>query len=326
LRKLLKVHSASSHYFSSTLIPCCVSLLDFLSSFIAADLATANARIASLEAELSASQKAYDVAAAAKASAEKSQRSTLGKAKKAEKALADANKEHAQREQAVTERLRTMSASAKSKCFVLSFILTPIVLFILADTFLSLFSFVLLCCAGFTGVSSSSLQPDDDPLLTTVNLLEANWISIQETFELVSRILSRQFVGLWPKKKAEVPKDNLDKLAKAFDTTEDPTLQLKGLSLKRGAEGAIALSFAHGADFDWEKVSSPHDRTRDEMKAFFEKAKKLAPALAAIISPSAASTASTAPAPATEELAPPSTFDEGFVMPSSSTEQNAEVA
>jgi hypothetical protein len=40
---------------------------------------------------------------------------------------------------------------------------------------------------------------------------------------------------LWPKKKAEVPKDNLGKLAKAFDTIEDPTLQLKGLSLKRGA-------------------------------------------------------------------------------------------
>jgi hypothetical protein len=68
------------------------------------------------------------------------------------------------------------------------------------------------------------LQPGDDPLLTTVNLLEANWISIQETFELVSRLLSRLFVGLWPKKKVEVPKDNLKKLATAFDTIEDPTL------------------------------------------------------------------------------------------------------
>jgi hypothetical protein len=82
----------------------------------------------------------------------------------------------------------------------------------------------------------------------------------------------------------------LGKLAKAFDTTEEPTLQLKGLSLKRGAEGAIALSYTHGADFDWEKVKSLHGRTCDEMKAFFEKAKKLAPALAAIISPTAAAT------------------------------------
>jgi hypothetical protein len=95
------------------LISCC--LFDFLSSFVVATLVTANARIASLEAELSASQKAYDVATAAKASAEKSQKSALRKAKKAEKALADANKEHSQREQAVTERLRTMSAAAKGK-------------------------------------------------------------------------------------------------------------------------------------------------------------------------------------------------------------------
>jgi hypothetical protein len=80
-----------------------------------ATLATANARIASLEAELSASWKAYDVATAAKASAEKSQKSALAKAKKMGKALADANKEHSQREQAVTERLLTMSAAAGGK-------------------------------------------------------------------------------------------------------------------------------------------------------------------------------------------------------------------
>jgi hypothetical protein len=61
------------------------------------------------------------------------------------------------------------------------------------------------------------------------------------------------------------------------------------------------------------------------MRAFFEKAKKLAPALVAIISLSAASAASTAP-PAAEDPAPPSTAGEEFVMPSSATEQNAEVA
>jgi hypothetical protein len=36
----------------------------------------------------------------------------LAKAKKAEKALTDANKEHLQREQAVAERLNMMSATA----------------------------------------------------------------------------------------------------------------------------------------------------------------------------------------------------------------------
>jgi hypothetical protein len=90
-------------------------LSDSLSRAFAAALATANARIASLEAELKASQKAYDAATSAKAIAEKLQKSTLAKAKKAEKALADVNKEHAQREQAVVERLHTMSTAAESK-------------------------------------------------------------------------------------------------------------------------------------------------------------------------------------------------------------------
>jgi hypothetical protein len=54
----------------------------------------ANARIASLEAKLNASRKAFDATTAAKATADKSQKLALAKAKKAEKALADADKEH----------------------------------------------------------------------------------------------------------------------------------------------------------------------------------------------------------------------------------------
>jgi hypothetical protein len=73
-------------------------------------LEAANARISSLEAELEASRKAWDAATAAKGIAEKSTKSALARAKKAEKALFDANKEHLQREQAVIERLNKMSA------------------------------------------------------------------------------------------------------------------------------------------------------------------------------------------------------------------------
>jgi CHASE3 domain sensor protein len=87
--------------------------LTFFSLFRAADaLATANAHIASLEAELEASQKAWDVAAAAKATAEKSAKAAMAKAKKAEKALADANQGRIQREEAITDRLDQISALA----------------------------------------------------------------------------------------------------------------------------------------------------------------------------------------------------------------------
>jgi hypothetical protein len=170
------------------------------------------------------------------------------------------------------------------------------------------------------------LPTDDDPLMDAVNLLEANWISIQETFELVSRVLSRLFTLLWPKKKAAMPKENLTELAKSFDTVEEPTLHFKALSIKRGAEGAIALSLAHGTDFDWGKVSSPHGHSRDGMKVFFEKAKKLAPALLNTISPSAASAVPTATPAVAEDPVPPSTSREDVVAPSSATEHNAEVA
>jgi hypothetical protein len=40
------------------------------------------------------------------------------------------------------------------------------------------------------------------------------------------------FIRLWPKQKAEAPSNDLKKLAEAFDTTNNPILQLKGLSLK----------------------------------------------------------------------------------------------
>jgi hypothetical protein len=137
------------------------------------------------------------------------------------------------------------------------------------------------------------------------------------------------FVGLWPKQKAEVPQNDVKKLAQAFNTTEDPVLQMKGLSLKRGAEGAIAFSYAHGAELDWEKIGSSHGCTRSELKAFFEKAKKFSPTIVAMISPSVASAASPVPAPsipATHDSAPPPTTGAASATPSSATERDAEVA
>jgi hypothetical protein len=60
--------------------------------------------------------------------------------------------------------------------------------------------------------------------MAAVSLLEANWISVQEIFELVNHVLTRIFVGLWPKQKAEVPSHDVRKIIQAFDTTDDPIL------------------------------------------------------------------------------------------------------
>jgi hypothetical protein len=146
--------------------------------------------------------------------------------------------------------------------------------------------FCFLGFAEYTEVSALALQPDDNPLLAAVSLLEANWISVQEIFELVNRVVTQIFVGLWPKQKGKVLP--LKSLAKAFDAPDDPILTMKGLSLKRGVEGAIAFSDAHGEEVNWEKVSSSPGRPHSELKAFFEKAKKYAPGIVSMISPSAA--------------------------------------
>jgi hypothetical protein len=79
-------------------------------------------------------------------------------------------------------------------------------------------------------------------------------------------------------------------------------------------------------NFDWEKVSSPHGHTRDEMKVFFEKAKKLALALLTTISPSAASAVPAAPPPAARDSVPLSASGEELAAPPSSSEHNAELA
>jgi hypothetical protein len=196
---------------------------------------------------------------------------------------------------------------------------------------LLMYSFSAICYflgfAEYSKVSASTLQPDKDPLLAVVSLLEANWISIREIFELVNRVLTWIFVGLWPKKKANVP--DLKNLANAFDTGDDPILTMKGLSLKRGAEGAIAFAYAHGEEVNWEKVSSSPSRPHLELKAFFEKAKKYAPGIMSMISPLAASVTGTMPISltlATSGSVPPPDAGAASVTPTSATDREAEVA
>jgi hypothetical protein len=165
--------------------------------------------------------------------------------------------------------------------------------------------------------------------MAAINLLESNWISIQEIFKLASRVLTRIFVGLWPKQKVDVPTADLKKLATAFNTPEDPILLMKSRSMKRGVEGAIAITYAHGEEVNWEKVSSSRNRPLSELRGFFEKAKKYAPGIMSIISPSAASSTSATPVsstPATSGSMPPPNTGATSSAPTSAAVPDAEVA
>jgi hypothetical protein len=115
----------------------------------------------------------------------------------------------------------------------------------------------LFLLAEKIGVSLVPLQPvDEDPLMSAVNFLELHLIFVQEVLELTRHVLSWIFIGLWPKKKADMPTDDLKKLAAVFNTPEDPILSMKSRSVKRGAEGAIALAYSHSEEVNWEKISS----------------------------------------------------------------------
>jgi hypothetical protein len=104
-------------------------------------LLTANARIASLEAELEASRKAWDVATAAKVATEKSAKSAAAKVKKVEKALADVDQGRVQREQAITNRLNQISALASGKYRAILFLATCSFFYLLIISCLCLLCF-----------------------------------------------------------------------------------------------------------------------------------------------------------------------------------------
>jgi hypothetical protein len=141
-------------------------------------------------------------------------------------------------------------------------------------------------------------------------------------------VLTRFFVGLWPKKKDGMLATDLKKLAAVFDTVEDPVLLMKGRSVKRGAEGAIALAYSHGKEVNWQKVSSSRGRPLSKLQGFFEKAKKYAPGIVSIITPSAASSTSTPipSTPASSGSMPPPNAGATSSAPTSAADPDDEVA
>jgi hypothetical protein len=151
---------------------------------------------------------------------------------------------------------------------------------------------------------------------------------VQEILVLTRRVLTWIFVGLWQKKRADMPADDLKKLAATFDTVEDPVLAMKGRSVKRGVEGAIALALSHGEEVNWEKVSSSRARPISELLGFFEKAKKYVPGIVSTITPSATSVTSTSTSltPAASASMPLPSTSANDSAPSATPEPAAKVA
>jgi hypothetical protein len=107
-------------------------------------LAAANARISALEAELNATREAWEGANATKVATKKVAKSAETKAKKAEKALSDADQKRVQRKQAIAERLDKISVLVGSKCCVCLFWLLAQIC--IADIFVCFLWLVSLWC------------------------------------------------------------------------------------------------------------------------------------------------------------------------------------
>jgi hypothetical protein len=133
-------------------------------------------------------------------------------------------------EQSIAERLDKISVLVGSKCHI-----TPLE-YLLVLSFVDVCLLTCLCFCGTTekiGESWKLCQPyTEDPLLAAVDLLESNWKLVQNVLQLNRNMIICMFVGFWPKKRKEMPGDNLRKLLEAFETADDPVLALKHTSVK----------------------------------------------------------------------------------------------
>jgi hypothetical protein len=160
-----------------------------------------------------------------------------------------------------------------------------------------------MCLLVFVCVSMVQQRKLENLLLAAVDVLESNWKLVQNMLQLTHHVLIRMFVGFWPKKRDEMPGDNLRKLVAAFNTIEDPVRAMKHISVKRGVEGAIALTQSHGEEVNWENVGASYAVPLVEMTEFFKKAKEYVTKLVSLILPPAASSTS-----ATRSSAPSSSI------------------
>jgi hypothetical protein len=184
-------------------------------------LATALARVAALETELKTTTEALKDANNAKVSADKAAKAAETKSKKAEKALAEATQKQAKSEQAVVEQLDAICMSIGSKCFILSLCLAKV-----TSIDMLLLAYLYFCdVANKLGEVWKLWQESaKDRLLDAVEVLESNWRLARDVLQRTRHVLTRMFVGLFPRKKDELPAGNLRKLVEAFDTIEDPVL------------------------------------------------------------------------------------------------------
>jgi hypothetical protein len=146
----------------------------------------------------------------------------------------------------------------------------------------------------------------EDPLLDSLEVLEANCAMVWDLLTHTRKAFSQLFEILFPKKKKEMPK-KLAELVGVFNAPEDPMLIFKQTAMKIGAKITMALAMSHYEVVYSEKVSS--SLAVDEhgkivaIKPFLATAKKFSQKMVSLILPSSVPLTSTSPSSSTALVA-----------------------
>ncbi|KAK1631296.1 hypothetical protein QYE76_005611 [Lolium multiflorum] len=210
-----------------------------LSNQLKADLAEAKNRADTLALKLEQSEKARKEAEA-DAKKSKAEAATVQDLRKrlheAENSLSERISEQSAREEAIIKRL-----SSQSHRFVRK-----------------------------TGQEYELSDPENDPLLDALSLLEIHGDEARDGLAEAEAGLSRLYPYLFPKKEQPTP---FLALARCFNTAENLGLKLRQESLKVGVESTIALVVDSQQDIDWTKVGDTQEMETKKWQSLIKAAK-----------------------------------------------------
>ncbi|KAK1691779.1 hypothetical protein QYE76_008476 [Lolium multiflorum] len=121
-----------------------------------------------------------------------------------------------------------------------------------------------------TGQEYELSDPENDPLLDALSLLEIHGDEARDSLAEAEAGLSRLYPYFFPKKEQPTP---FLALAKCFNTAENLGLKLRQESLKVGVEGTIALVADSQQNIDWTKVGDTQEMETKKWQSLIKAAK-----------------------------------------------------
>jgi hypothetical protein len=251
----------------------CYRYVDYFLIILAEKLAEANKLAETLAQKLEQSEtarkKAELDAGKAKAEAEKAKAEAAGvedlqkRLHDAETSLNEHKAAQATREKAIIKRL-----NSQNRRFVGKFI-DPFYFFRLAFLYLFIDQHIF-SVTGKTNQEFELEDPDNDPLLDALSVLEFHGTEAREGIEQADAGLSRLFPYFFPKKTE--PKTFLA-LAKDFNPPEDLGLKMRQENMKIAVESTVALVADSQQTIDWAKVGDTEQMETTKWRSLIRAAK-----------------------------------------------------